>query len=80
MSEQKIIDYKRVQPHVLEMTEERKERMSAASDAVIDMIKAKTQGPLEAVVVLHMCIEALEEIHGGQFYGHIRMGRDDKPA
>jgi pheromone shutdown protein TraB len=49
---------------VIELTPERKERLMAVSDEIIDILKKKTHGPMEALILLHLMQESIQEQQG----------------
>jgi hypothetical protein len=48
----------------VEMTPERRERYHRIAALIIDILKANTQGPVEAYGILHFMMDAFEESHG----------------
>jgi hypothetical protein len=57
----------------IEMTPERKERYQRASGLIVDTLKANTNGPVEAYILLKCVIAGFEEaygIRGGIIVGH----------
>ncbi len=55
------------------MTDERKKKFSKVCGQVMDVLKATTDGPVEAYMILQFCVSALEEsvgIRGGVIVEH----------
>jgi hypothetical protein len=57
----------------LEMTPERCEKYQRLTGSLIDLLKANTDSPLEAYMILHFAMQSFEEsygIRGGFSVGH----------
>jgi hypothetical protein len=48
----------------MEMTPERKARFSRVGGQVVDLLKANTDGPLEAYMLLQMVMHGFEDAYG----------------
>lgn len=59
----------------LELTPERKEKFARVSAEVMDFIKARTEGPLEAYAIMRLVCDGLEEVYG--IRGNIFLSDDD---
>jgi len=48
----------------LEMTDERREKFSRVSNQLVSLLKANTEGPLEAYMLLQLVQHGFEETYG----------------
>jgi len=60
-----------------EMTPERKEKFSRVSAELIDFIKSRTEGPIEAYAIVRLVCEGLEKTYGIRGNIFVREGEQD---
>jgi len=63
------------QAKMIEMTPERQEKFKELSDGIIDYLRARTDGPIEAYMILRFVMEGFEEAFG--IRGSIVVEKDD---
>lgn len=62
----------------IEMTPERRARYHRISDQLVGLLKANTDSPIEAYMLLHFVMQSFEELYG--IRGGFSIGHEDSKA